>query len=59
MSSRPAVRSSAADLVQTGPHAGLFIEEDERTKLRAFVEVDRTTMSSQQHASQLIEYTRL
>ncbi|MFI1759720.1 replication-relaxation family protein [Streptomyces sp. NPDC020571] len=32
---------------------------DQRTKLRAFVEVDRTTMSSERLASKLIEYARL
>ncbi|MFF3350915.1 replication-relaxation family protein [Streptomyces sp. NPDC002779] len=31
----------------------------ERTKLRAFVEVDRTTMSSERLASKLIDYARL
>ncbi|MEW1648398.1 replication-relaxation family protein [Streptomyces sp. NPDC091219] len=31
----------------------------ERTKLRAFVEVDRTTMGSERLASKLIEYARL
>lgn len=31
----------------------------QRTKLRAFVEVDRTTMSSERLASKLIEYARL
>ncbi|MGW7671486.1 replication-relaxation family protein [Streptomyces sp. NPDC054775] len=36
-----------------------LIEGDERTKLRAFVEVDRTTMSSERLASKLIEYARL
>ncbi|MFD7604883.1 replication-relaxation family protein [Streptomyces mirabilis] len=35
------------------------IGEDQRTKLRAFVEVDRTTMSSERLASKLIEYARL
>ncbi|MFD7874149.1 replication-relaxation family protein [Streptomyces sp. NPDC059766] len=33
--------------------------EDRRTKLRAFVEVDRTTMSSERLAAKLIEYARL
>ncbi|MGW2556446.1 replication-relaxation family protein [Streptomyces sp. NPDC001635] len=36
-----------------------LIEGDERTKLRAFVEVDRSTMSSERLASKLIEYARL
>ncbi|MEU6653361.1 replication-relaxation family protein [Streptomyces sp. NPDC046900] len=36
-----------------------LIDDDERTKLRAFVEVDRTTMSSERLASKLIEYARL
>ncbi|PWI05134.1 hypothetical protein DIZ27_41140 [Streptomyces sp. NWU339] len=36
-----------------------LIGEDQRTKLRAFVEVDRTTMSSERLASKLIEYARL
>ncbi|GHB74400.1 hypothetical protein GCM10010377_76040 [Streptomyces viridiviolaceus] len=31
----------------------------QRTKLRAFVEVDRTTMSSERLASKLIDYARL
>ncbi|MCX4411212.1 replication-relaxation family protein [Streptomyces sp. NBC_01764] len=35
------------------------IGKDQRTKLRAFVEVDRTTMSSERLASKLIEYARL
>ncbi|MFD4955300.1 replication-relaxation family protein [Streptomyces sp. NPDC058451] len=35
------------------------IGDDQRTKLRAFVEVDRTTMSSERLASKLIEYARL
>lgn len=35
------------------------IGEDQRTKVRAFVEVDRTTMSSERLASKLIEYARL
>ncbi|MFJ1974102.1 replication-relaxation family protein [Streptomyces sp. NPDC087903] len=35
------------------------IGADQRTKLRAFVEVDRTTMSSERLASKLIEYARL
>ncbi|MFE9976213.1 replication-relaxation family protein [Streptomyces hirsutus] len=35
------------------------VGEDQRTKLRAFVEVDRTTMSSERLASKLIEYARL
>lgn len=34
-------------------------EGDERTKLRAFIEVDRATMSSERLASKLIEYARL
>lgn len=34
-------------------------EGKERTKLRAFVEVDRATMSSERLASKLIEYARL
>ncbi|MER5602351.1 replication-relaxation family protein [Streptomyces sp. NPDC002265] len=33
--------------------------EDRRRKLRAFVEVDRTTMSSERLAAKLIEYARL
>lgn len=33
--------------------------EDQRTKLRAFVEVDRATMSSERLAAKLIEYARL
>jgi len=36
-----------------------LISDDERTKLRAFVEVDRTTMGSERLASKLIEYARL
>lgn len=36
-----------------------LIGDDQRTKLRAFVEVDRTTMSSERLASKLIEYARL
>ncbi|BBC28742.1 uncharacterized protein SGFS_000330 [Streptomyces graminofaciens] len=36
-----------------------LIGEDQRTKLRAFVEVDRTTMSSERLALKLIEYARL
>ncbi|WP_406436510.1 replication-relaxation family protein [Streptomyces sp. NBC_01613] len=36
-----------------------LIGDDERTKLRAFVEVDRTTMGSERLASKLIEYARL
>ncbi|MET7725485.1 replication-relaxation family protein [Streptomyces mirabilis] len=36
-----------------------LIGQDQRTKLRAFVEVDRTTMSSERLASKLIEYARL
>ncbi|WP_406723412.1 replication-relaxation family protein [Streptomyces sp. GD-15H] len=36
-----------------------LIGEEQRTKLRAFVEVDRTTMSSERLASKLIEYARL
>ncbi|GAA3592210.1 replication-relaxation family protein [Streptomyces osmaniensis] len=36
-----------------------LIESAERTKLRAFVEVDRATMSSERLASKLIEYARL
>lgn len=35
------------------------VETDHRRKLRAFVEVDRTTMSSERLAVKLIEYTRL
>ncbi|MGW3038141.1 replication-relaxation family protein [Streptomyces sp. NPDC001178] len=34
-------------------------EGEERTKLRAFVEVDRATMGSERLASKLIEYARL
>ncbi|MGW3651675.1 replication-relaxation family protein [Streptomyces sp. NPDC000878] len=34
-----------------------LISDDQRTKLKAFVEVDRTTMSSERLASKLIEYT--
>ncbi|MFF7130494.1 replication-relaxation family protein [Streptomyces sp. NPDC008240] len=33
--------------------------EDQRTKLRAFVEVDRATMGSERLAAKLIEYARL
>ncbi|MEV8597331.1 replication-relaxation family protein [Streptomyces sp. NPDC052012] len=33
--------------------------DDQRRKLRAFVEVDRTTMSSERLAAKLIEYARL
>jgi hypothetical protein len=33
--------------------------ENQRTKLRAFVEVDRATMGSERLASKLIEYARL
>ncbi|WP_330301550.1 MULTISPECIES: replication-relaxation family protein [unclassified Streptomyces] len=36
-----------------------LIGEEQRTKLRAFVEVDRTTMSSERLASKLIDYARL
>ncbi|MDQ1051873.1 replication-relaxation family protein [Streptomyces sp. V4I2] len=36
-----------------------LIGDEERTKLRAFVEIDRTTMSSERLASKLIEYARL
>ncbi|GGP80663.1 replication-relaxation family protein [Streptomyces melanogenes] len=36
-----------------------LVEGDERTKLRAFVEVDRATMGSERLASKLIEYARL
>nr|WP_030181118.1 replication-relaxation family protein [Streptomyces sp. NRRL S-813] len=36
-----------------------LMEGDERTKLRAFVEVDRATMGSERLASKLIEYARL
>ncbi|MFJ9544383.1 replication-relaxation family protein [Streptomyces sp. NPDC101225] len=36
-----------------------LVEGDDRTKLRAFIEVDRTTMSSERLASKLIEYARL
>ncbi|MFF0134259.1 replication-relaxation family protein [Streptomyces mirabilis] len=35
------------------------IESEQRRKLRAFVEVDRTTMSSERLAVKLIEYARL
>ncbi|MET9513099.1 replication-relaxation family protein [Streptomyces flavidovirens] len=35
------------------------VETDHRRKLRAFVEVDRTTMSSERLAVKLIEYARL
>ncbi|WP_405562792.1 replication-relaxation family protein [Streptomyces phaeochromogenes] len=35
-----------------------LIGEEQRAKLRAFVEVDRTTMSSERLASKLIEYAR-
>ncbi|WP_333738932.1 replication-relaxation family protein [Streptomyces sp. IBSBF 2806] len=35
------------------------IDGEERTKLRAFIEVDRATMSSERLASKLIEYARL
>lgn len=35
------------------------VDGDERRKLRAFVEVDRTTMSSERLAVKLIEYARL
>jgi hypothetical protein len=34
-------------------------DQEQRTKLRAFIEVDRTTMSSERLASKLIEYARL
>ncbi|MFJ4428410.1 replication-relaxation family protein [Streptomyces bobili] len=36
-----------------------LIGDGQRTKLRAFVEVDRTTMSSERLAAKLIEYARL
>ncbi|MEU6284927.1 replication-relaxation family protein [Streptomyces sp. NPDC047028] len=36
-----------------------LIDDEERTKLRAFVEVDRATMGSERLASKLIEYARL
>ncbi|MFF2217403.1 replication-relaxation family protein [Streptomyces antibioticus] len=36
-----------------------LIEGEQRRKLRAFVEIDRTTMSSERLASKLIEYARL
>ncbi|WP_369383262.1 replication-relaxation family protein [Streptomyces sp. cg36] len=36
-----------------------LVEGDERTKLRAFVEVDRATMGSERLASKLIDYARL
>ncbi|GGP78281.1 hypothetical protein GCM10010278_65850 [Streptomyces melanogenes] len=36
-----------------------LIEAEQRTKLRAFVEVHRTTMSGERLASKLIEYARL
>jgi hypothetical protein len=36
-----------------------LIGDDQRTKLRAFVEVDRATMGSERLASKLIEYARL
>ncbi|MEV5989323.1 replication-relaxation family protein [Streptomyces sp. NPDC052051] len=36
-----------------------LIGDDQRTKLRAFVEVDRSTMSSERLAAKLIEYARL
>ncbi|MFF4542280.1 replication-relaxation family protein [Streptomyces aureus] len=36
-----------------------LVEGEERTQLRAFVEVDRATMSSERLASKLIEYARL
>jgi hypothetical protein len=36
-----------------------LISDEERTKLRAFVEVDRATMGSERLASKLIEYARL
>ncbi|WP_369228438.1 replication-relaxation family protein (plasmid) [Streptomyces sp. R39] len=35
------------------------IDGNQRTKLRAFIEVDRTTMSSERLASKLIDYARL
>ncbi|MGW2618516.1 replication-relaxation family protein [Streptomyces sp. NPDC001500] len=35
------------------------IDGEERTKLRAFIEVDRATMGSERLASKLIEYARL
>ncbi|MFE4413241.1 replication-relaxation family protein [Streptomyces sp. NPDC056821] len=44
-----------ADAVMHYTHIG----EDQRTKLRAFVEVDRATMSSERLAAKLIEYARL
>ncbi|MGW2856703.1 replication-relaxation family protein, partial [Streptomyces sp. NPDC001215] len=36
-----------------------LIEADQRTKLRALVEVDRATMSSERLATKLIDYARL
>lgn len=36
-----------------------LIGDDQRTKLRAFVEVDRATMGSERLAAKLIEYARL
>ncbi|MEV0254782.1 replication-relaxation family protein [Streptomyces sp. NPDC050732] len=36
-----------------------LIEDTQRRKLRAFVEVDRTTMSSERLATKLIDYARL
>ncbi|MFF9171840.1 MULTISPECIES: replication-relaxation family protein [unclassified Streptomyces] len=36
-----------------------LVESEQRRKLRAFVEVDRTTMSSERLAVKLIEYARL
>lgn len=36
-----------------------LIQGEQRTKLRAFVEVDRSTMSSERLAAKLIEYARL
>ncbi|CCK24803.1 hypothetical protein BN159_0424 [Streptomyces davaonensis JCM 4913] len=36
-----------------------LIDDQERTKLRAFIEVDRSTMSSERLAAKLIDYARL
>ncbi|MDV9171259.1 replication-relaxation family protein [Streptomyces sp. W16] len=36
-----------------------LVSDDERTKLRAFIEVDRTTMGSERLATKLIDYARL
>jgi hypothetical protein len=36
-----------------------LVEDEQRRKLRAFVEVDRATMSSERLAAKLIEYARL